>query len=185
MLCRFLNIDRPTESEGLAMGVVVRGVVLVAATVASGMIAGLFYAYACSVMPALRGADDRTFVDVMQRVNRAIQNGWFSLSFVGSVLATVAVVLLNLDGDRRAVLLPAGLALALHIAALVVTFGRNIPMNNRLDAGGPAARLADPADARRAFEVPWTRFNLLRTLLTLAAFVALCVASVEYGRVEL
>ena len=38
----------------------VANVVLVAALVASGLIAGLFYAYACSVMPGLARGDDKT-----------------------------------------------------------------------------------------------------------------------------
>lgn len=31
--------------------------------------AGLFYAFAVSVMPGLRTADDQTFIDAMQRIN--------------------------------------------------------------------------------------------------------------------
>jgi uncharacterized membrane protein len=50
------------------------GRVLGLATVGMGLLAGLFYAYACSVMPGLGQADDRTVVDAMQQIDEAIQN---------------------------------------------------------------------------------------------------------------
>nr|WP_258545355.1 hypothetical protein [Micromonospora provocatoris] len=67
---------------------------LVGATVGAGLMAGLFAAFAYAVMPALRGADDRTFVDAMQRINVTIVNGWFLPAFLGTpVLAALAAVL--------------------------------------------------------------------------------------------
>ena len=56
----------------------VRIAVLLAATITNGWITGLFYAYSISVMPALRRADAAVFVEVMQRINTAILNGWCS-----------------------------------------------------------------------------------------------------------
>jgi uncharacterized membrane protein len=43
-------------------------VLLTAATLTTGLAAGLFYAYSISVMPALCGADAAVFVQVMQRI---------------------------------------------------------------------------------------------------------------------
>ncbi|EQD82634.1 hypothetical protein N599_29655 [Saccharopolyspora erythraea D] len=71
-------------------------VALIAATITTGLIAGLFYAFACSVMPALRGTDARTFIDVMQRVNRAILNGWFAAAFAGAFLLTAQAAVLHI-----------------------------------------------------------------------------------------
>ena len=42
--------------------------VLCAAVIAMGLLAGLFYAFDVAVMPALTAADDRTLVDAMQRM---------------------------------------------------------------------------------------------------------------------
>ncbi|MEU8464657.1 hypothetical protein [Streptomyces sp. NPDC029003] len=47
---------------------------------------------------------------------------------------------------------------------------------------GPADRIADPAAVRRAFERPWVRANLWRTLLTTASTVLLAWALVRYGQ---
>ncbi|MFC0864261.1 DUF1772 domain-containing protein [Sphaerimonospora cavernae] len=150
------------------------GLVLVLATVATGLIAGLFYAYSCSVMLALRRVDDRTFIEVMRRINAAIQNGWFALGFVGGPLLTAIALVLNLDGGPVMPLIVAGLVL--HVLTLVITFAVNIPLNNRLDAAGDPAQLADPALVRRSFEAPWVRWNLARTLASIAAFGCLCWA---------
>lgn len=152
-----------------------RTVALLAATLATGMMAGLFYAYSCSVMPALRRAPAAVLVETMQQVNRAILNGWFFLCYVGALLAgAVAVLVAALDGDTG-VLVPAVLGLALYAAQVVVTSRVNIPLNNALDAAGSA----DPEATRAAFEQPWTKWNNLRTLLCLAAFAAWCGALIQ------
>ena len=73
------------------MAEVLRGVSLLVATLAMGLLAGVFYTFAVSVMPGLARSDDRTFVAAMQQINVAIQNPWFSLTFLGTpVLILVA-----------------------------------------------------------------------------------------------
>jgi hypothetical protein len=69
------------------------GVVLGAAMVATGLIAGLFYTYANSVMLGLGRTDDRTFVLAMQRINESIQNVAFLPVFGAFVLPAGAAVL--------------------------------------------------------------------------------------------
>jgi uncharacterized membrane protein len=69
-----------------------RNIVLVAAVLAMGLLAGLFYAFDVAVMPALAAADDRTLVDAMQQMIDKIENPAFYLTLLGApVLATVAV----------------------------------------------------------------------------------------------
>jgi len=94
--------------------------VLLAATVTSGMMAGLFYAYSISVMPALRKADDAVFVEVMQRINSVITNGWFALCFGGAVVfSLVAAVLYRIDGNAAVFVPGVGGACAVSRAAVV------------------------------------------------------------------
>ena len=155
---------------------IVRTAVLIAATIAMGLIAGLFYTYACSVMPGLRRVDDRAFVSAMQHINAAIQNGWFALSFFGAFLLTAVAAALHIGSWTTFALTLAGLAL--YVWTLGITFRVNIPLNNRLDAAGPGARIDDPGAARRAFEAPWVRWNLARALTNTAAFACLGAALV-------
>ena len=57
---------------------------LVASTVVVGLMAGFFYAYACSVMVGLDRVDDRTFIVTMQWINATVRNAAFAPAFFGS-----------------------------------------------------------------------------------------------------
>src|SRR5262245_36392840 len=71
----------------------IAGIVLGAAVIGMGLLAGLFYAFDVAVMPGLTGADDRTLVDAMQHMIDAIENPAFFLTFLGApVLAVVALL---------------------------------------------------------------------------------------------
>lgn len=137
-------------------------VVLVVATITSGLMAGLFFAFSCAVMLGLGGVEDRVFVDVMRRINRSIQNGLFGLVFVGSLLSSAAVVVI---GDVWA-----RVGGGLFLVSLLITFVVNIPLNNRLDVAD------DVPAARRAFEGPWVRWNHVRMVFSTAGFALLCLA---------
>ena len=143
-----------------------RGVTLIAATIAMGLVAGLFYAYACSVMIGLGRSSDRTFVEAMQRINVAILNGWFAASFGGAVVLTALAAALHL----------------LYAAALVITFAVSVPLNDQLAAAGEPDRIADLAAVRERFEARWVAWNVARMLTSTAAFGCLTWALVLHGR---
>ncbi|GHB86273.1 membrane protein [Streptomyces cirratus] len=146
-----------------------RSASLVAATITMGLVSGLFYGFAVSVMPALRRTDDRTVIEVMQRINIAILNGWFVLGYIGALLFTGLALVLHALSARGAVLGPLAGAFVCYLVAMGVTARVNIPLNNALDKAGPPARIADAAAVRRGFEGPWVRANVWRTLLCTAA----------------
>jgi uncharacterized membrane protein len=141
-------------------------VVLVAALVAAGLIAGLFYAYSCSVMPGLARGDDKTFVEAMRGINVAIVNPVFMLTFLGAPLLAGVAVFLN-PGPRPWVI--AGFVCL--AVMLVITGALNIPLNNALENGGN-----DYAAVRARFETSWVRWNVLRTLASTAGFGCLVAA---------
>ncbi|MFI2712156.1 DUF1772 domain-containing protein [Micromonospora sp. NPDC018662] len=151
---------------------------LIGATVGAGLMAGLFAAFAYAVMPALRGADDRTFVDAMQRINVTIVNGLFLLIFLGTpLLAALAAILAWRDAGRPA--LPWILAgLALYLVMFAVTAAVNVPLNDALAAAGTS----DLHAARQRFEATWVAWNVVRALAATAGFGALCCALVVTGR---
>ncbi|MFF1799120.1 DUF1772 domain-containing protein [Kitasatospora sp. NPDC058263] len=158
-----------------------RVIALVAATITTGLSAGLFYAYACSVMPGLRTTEDRTFIDVMQRINVAILNGWFLVGFVGALVCTAVAVALHLPSDGHDVLPAAVAALVCYTAALAVTRKINIPLNDALAAAGEPGRIPEPAAVRERFEARWVHWNIARALLCTAALGCLCWALVLHG----
>jgi uncharacterized membrane protein len=144
--------------------------VLGGAVVTTGLLAGLFYGWACSVMPGLSSAADRTVVDAMQNINRAIQNPAFFATFMGApALALAAYVGERRRGTpaaRRWVL--AGTVLC--GVGLFVTFAFNIPLNDELDRAGDPETIANIAQVRDDFETPWVVWNLVRTAAITAAF---------------
>ncbi|MER7466186.1 anthrone oxygenase family protein [Streptomyces sp. NPDC097981] len=155
---------------------------LIAATVTTGLMAGLFFAFDVSVMPALRRSDDRTLIRVMQRVNTAIVNGWFLVCFLGSLLFTGLALALHLASGGAGAAPPLIGALVAYVLQLGVTGRVSIPLNNALEQAGPVEHIADPATVRRAFEARWVPANRVRTLLCTIALGCLAWALVLSGR---
>lgn len=162
-----------------------RTVALVGATITTGLIAGLYYGFACAVMPGLRRADDRTFVDAMQWINVRILNGWFALGFGGSLVLTLLAGALHLPGDAPDGPLPwIGAAAVLYVLTLVSTFAVNIPLNDELAAAGEPGSASGSALAavRERFETRWVRWNAFRAVAATGALGCLIWALVLYGR---
>ncbi|MEV6324413.1 anthrone oxygenase family protein [Nocardia sp. NPDC051787] len=159
---------------------------LVLATLATGLIAGLFYAYANSVMPALARTDDRAMIDVMQKINVVIINPWFMIGFLGAVGFTILAAALHLGREHRSTLIWIVLALVLNVIAFAVTSGLNVPLNDQLAAAGDPASITDLAAVRADYESAWVRWNIARGVFHTLAFLALCgalfVAGVQQGK---
>ncbi|MGW5848978.1 anthrone oxygenase family protein [Streptomyces sp. NPDC055254] len=151
---------------------------MVAATVTMGLMSGLFYAFAVSVMPGLARAGDLAVIEVMRRINVAILNGWFLVGYLGALLFTALAVGLHLGDGRRGPLGPLVGALVCYVAVMAVTGRVNIPLNNALERAGAAEPVADPAAVRSAFEGPWVRANVWRAVLCAVALGLLAWALV-------
>lgn len=162
----------------------IRLAAMVAALLGTGLIAGVFYAYAISVMPALARTDDRTLITVMQKVNVVIINPWFMTGFLGTVAFTALAAALHLGPEQRTTLLWLGIALALNVIAFGVTVALNVPLNEALDAAGDPAAITDTAAVRASYEAAWVRWNILRAVLHTAAFAVLCGALFVAGMQE-
>ncbi|MDQ4045265.1 MAG: DUF1772 domain-containing protein [Chloroflexota bacterium] len=149
---------------------------LFAATVATGLMAGIYLAFSIAVMPGLRVSGDATFIEAMQNINVKILNPVFLVIFFGSVvLPIVAAVLLIIDRDAGARWWAAGGAM-LALTAYVTTANRNIPLNEVLAEAGPAAAITDQGAVRRPFEERWVRWNHYRSLASAFALIALVAA---------
>ncbi|KAA6214434.1 DUF1772 domain-containing protein [Streptomyces albofaciens JCM 4342] len=155
-----------------------RTAALFTATLATGLVAGLFFAFSIAVLPGLRQADDATFVTAMQRINSAILNGWFALAFVGAPVLITAATALHLRTGARPALPWLTAALVLYAAMLAITFTVNVPLNNALDAAHAPGELST---LRAHFEDKWNRWNLVRTLTTTAALACLIRAVLGYS----
>ncbi|GAB3744789.1 DUF1772 domain-containing protein [Amycolatopsis oliviviridis] len=156
-------------------------IVLIAAVIAAGLIAGLFYAYTCSVMPGLARADARTYVTGMREINVAILNGWFALSFGGAPLLAAVAAALHFKSDLRAALPWIIAGFVLLLVMLVVTMAVNVPLNNVLEAGFDGDN-TDFEALRSKFEGVWERWNLVRTIAGIGGFGALVGGLIAHVR---
>lgn len=163
-----------------------RGVSLVLATVATGLLAGLFFTFSIAVMPGLSASDDRTYVGAMQSINRSILNGWFALASLGALLLTILALVLHLRADGHKALPWIIVGLVLYVAAWIITMAINVPLNNQLEAAGNGNvnQIADLSAVRAQFEGSWIRWNHVRMLLNMAALASLSWALVQYGRLS-
>ena len=132
-------------------------VVLRAAQVTSGLLAGLYFAYAVSVMPALKRMPDQVFVDVMNTINVVIVNPVFLLlAFLGAPVTAVAYLFWGQPGC-------AIVGAVLGVVTLLISFAFNIPLNNALAKD----------NQREPFEEKWVRWNAVRFLTGTGSLVAL------------
>jgi uncharacterized membrane protein len=160
------------------------GIVLAAATVAVGLIAGLYFGWGVAVMPGLAGLDDRAYVDAAQELDDAIRNPLFFAVFAAAlVLPGVAIYQQRQLGASQATPWIVG-ALVLYGIGALTTMAFNEPLNQDLIDAGDPSQIADPGAVRDDFEDPWVLWHILRTVVSTAALGALAYALLLRGRSE-
>ena len=159
----------------------IRAISLLGATLAMGLVAGVFALYAHTIMPGLKKTDDRTFVAAFQSIDRAIINPWFMLGgFAGALVLTTVAALTHLGRDALPWILA---ALVLYLVAVVITMAVNVPLNDAIKAAGDPDRIGDLAAVRERFdETRWAAWNLVRVATSVGAFGCLAWALVVYSR---
>jgi uncharacterized membrane protein len=153
---------------------------LLAATMATGLMAGIYGIYSNAFMPGLAKTDDKTFVGAFQAVDRAIINPVFLLlGFLGAAVFTVLAGLLSL---KETALPWIAVAFVLYLITMIITIAVNVPLNDALKAAGDPDTI-DVAAARAAFdESKWRAFNLVRVVLSTIAFGLLAWALYLTGK---
>jgi uncharacterized membrane protein len=140
------------------------------ATVATGLMAGVYFIYAVAIMPGLRRLDDDSFVAAFQATDRAIINPTFLFAFFApTALCGISALTERGEPGYRWIVV----ALILNAAIVAVTMAVNVPLNDALKARGEVAG-PDATAARHAFrERRWIAWNWFRTVANLGALVCL------------
>ncbi len=154
---------------------------LLAAVMSTGLMAGLFAGFAYAVMPGLDRSSDRTFVETMQGINKAILNPAFLLPFMAAIPLLALAAFLAWRGQGRPALPWLIAALVLYLIAFMVTSGVNVPLNDQLAKAGDVDHIKHLGTVRDHFERTWGTWNVIRALLHTAAFACLAWALVVYG----
>jgi uncharacterized membrane protein len=145
-----------------------------AATLACGLSAGVFFAFSSFVMPALGRLDPGSSVEAMQAINRAAVTPAFMTVLMGgaALCAAVLVVALRTPGAPSSPWVAAGAGVFLA-GVLGPTVLRHVPMNDALALVDP--RGTDAAARWRDYARPWTALNHLRAAAGTVAAALLAV----------
>lgn len=148
---------------------------LVVATVANGLLAGLLFVFSVAICPGFRSVDDGTYVHAFRAINATILNGTFlSVFFIALLAAAVSVALQLWSGGHAS--LPWLIAGAVCSAlTFVITSAGNVPLNRELDQA-PISTEEQRRAARQEFEDRWNRRNLVRTVTSVGALAFLATA---------
>lgn len=146
---------------------------LVLATLSTGLFAGLCFCYAFVVTKALARLDDVQYVVLMRQLNDAVPGPAFFTVFLGAPLWSALALAFGPGplGHRW----PTGAALSCCVLAAVITVTGNVPLNARL-AAADTSTPAEAGRARAAFERRWNRLHALRTAALTAALALLACA---------
>jgi uncharacterized membrane protein len=170
----------PTSSGALrptALGSALRSLTLALATLTTGLIAGVFYAYAVSVNLGLAAQPDASYVATMNAINERIENPLFFLSFFGAVLFLIAALVVYSPRPRSGRFWLIALACLLYVGGgFLLTVFVNVPLNEELARVAADASPGELARARAGYEGPWNFWNGVRTLFSFLAFLALVCA---------
>lgn len=154
----------------------VLNILLVITATLTALMAGLFYAWSCSVMPGFARLSNKEFVAAMQATNRAIQNPIFFAAFFGAPILLPISTFLHYGQSMRFRLLLAATIIYLLGTFGVTVFG-NVPLNNTLDRFDLETATEEETDAQRAsFEGRWNNLNTIRTVSSTLALILVVIA---------
>jgi uncharacterized membrane protein len=169
-----------------ALGSAVRALTLAGATLTTGLIAGVFYAYAVSVNLGLAAQPDASYVATMNAINERIENPLFFASFFGAALFPLAALAAHSSRPRSGRFWLIAVASVLYIGGgFLVTMFVNVPLNEDLARVASDASAGELGRARAAYEDPWDFWNDVRAVSSVLAFVALvgaCLLREGLGR---
>lgn len=153
----------------------------IAAILLTGLIAGLFYSYDCSVIKGLGNLPDAEYLSAFQSINKAILNPYFFISFMGSLLVLPIAAWLNYkEGGTISCYLLIAATLVYATGTFGVTILGNVPLNNLVDRFDIAtASQADIQTLRQKFETSWNTLNHIRTFANILSFLLAIISLVR------
>ncbi|WP_228394327.1 DUF1772 domain-containing protein [Chryseobacterium glaciei] len=158
-------------------------ILLIVTAVLTALIAGLFYAYSCSVVLGLGKLSDTEYLKAMQSINREILNLVFFVSFMGTaVLLPISTFLYRAQNPVFILLLLA--TLTYLIGVFGVTIVGNVPLNDQLDKFDIVNSTKEGIKQMRDnFENRWNFLNNIRTVFSVIS-ILLVVCACVWNKVE-
>jgi uncharacterized membrane protein len=151
-------------------------VVLVLATLLTGLTAGLCFTWNNAVTPGIGQLGDMGYLRSFQEMNRAIINPIFILVFFGPFFLHIANIFLFRTLSSTIIWMVVASAVLYIIGLVAVTLFGNVPLNELLDKTDLMQASTEELELLRAkFEVKWNRLHLIRTISTILSFLLLLI----------
>lgn len=141
---------------------------LIFASISSAMLGGIYFIFSNTVMPTLKKIS--TGPEVMQIINRIIQNAGFFVLFFGSFLSAIFLICLSIMGVSS-ISLSTYIGSLLVASAFISTIFVNVPLNNLLDKHDKSSK--EIGETWAHYLDKWVWWNHLRTVFCSAG--ALCL----------
>lgn len=158
-----------------------QNLVHLASVLLTGLLAGLFYGYDCSVIKGLSNVDDQSYLSAFQQINKAIQNPYFFISFIGTIIVLPGSAWLYFKtGMTNSFYYTLAAAIIYFGGVIVITAAANIPLNNALDRFNISNGTAeDLQNMRNKFESAWNKWHHIRTYASILTFLLAILALAE------
>ncbi|MDQ3022431.1 MAG: DUF1772 domain-containing protein [Bacteroidota bacterium] len=153
-------------------------IVLIITATACALIAGLFFAYSCSVNLGLGRLHNAEYLKAMKSINKAILNPIFFLTFFGTAVLLPLSTILHYEHPISTPFLFLLVASILYLTGVMgITIFGNVPLNNSLDEFNlQSASEKEISSTRAKFEVPWNNLNLIRTIVSAVSLILIIIA---------
>ena len=150
-------------------------------TLLTGLLAGVFYGYQCSVINGLGRLGSREYLLAFKSINVAILNPIFFLVFLGSLIFLILSTLVMYRAGNTDLLIYLLVATAIYAFAVFgVTAICNVPLNDSLASFDiQSATSSEIKQMRLTFEAKWNKWHLIRTIASVMSFITLLVPLVK------
>ena len=138
---------------------------ILTATIGSGIIAGVFFAFSIFIMKAFGQLPAGQAISAMQSINTTIIRTLFMVVFFRTAVCCISLIVYSAMqwGEGQAIYLAIGSVLYL-VGVIFVTIAFNVPLNNSLARLNVANNLSE--SAWTDYAQPWTVWNHVRTALS-------------------
>ncbi|WP_257668956.1 anthrone oxygenase family protein [Parapedobacter tibetensis] len=147
----------------------------------TGLLAGLFYGYQCSVINGLGRLNDKAYLLAFRSINKAILNPVFFLSFMGSLfILAISTFVFYKTGDTQILPYVVTSLIIYAIGVFGITVAFNVPLNESLASSDINTLSANQLkEMRLQFEGTWNKWHLIRTIASIASFICLIIPLIK------
>ena len=148
------------------------------------LVAGLLFGFAVVVMPGIAKLTDKEYLLAFKHMDGIIQNNQplFILVWAGSILSIIITLILgimNLGGTQIYLMVFASILYLFGVQ--LPTFRFNIPLNNSIQhLDIESLEESEATSSRVDFEIPWNRWNKIRTVNAILAVSMLLLLLIRY-----